>query len=149
MTPREKYKYISCLPVEYYMKYYVDTPDGREENDNKKIEPIIGVDGWFYNRKLKFEWFEYKCEAYGLKSNGSQFKYQMFLHNVKILTRREVEAYTEVLRLKPSKQMARQILNLLSANSEVSNLRNIKVDGRLRLLRFKKTWAKNKLDSTK
>ncbi len=110
------------------MIYYSDHPSGREENDLKEIPPILHRDGWYYNRRTKLEWYEYRGQAFLPRGSGD-FLYELGLLNAKVLTARELRAYKELLNLKPPKPMREQIIKLLQVNKEIHNLRMIDLNG--------------------
>jgi hypothetical protein len=110
------------------MIYYVDDECGQEENGLQKIEPIMHRDGWYFNRRTKLEWFEYKGVAFLPRSeSGCMFIYHLRLLNAQTLTQREVAAYEEMLRLKPKKSIRVAISEILEADRENKNLRNLRM----------------------
>lgn len=120
--------HISVLPLNYWMRYYVDTTSGRAENRCKAITPIFNRDGWYYNRLTKLEWYEYKGFAFIPENSksGEMFKYRMKLLNARVLTTREVAAYKELLRVKPDKVVRDAIKTTLELDQEVKYLRNLR-----------------------
>lgn len=119
---------ISVLPLERWMTYYVDDPHGREENNLVRIPPILNRDGWYFNRRTKLEWYEYKGQAFLPRnsSGGSMFEYHLQLLNAPVLTQREVAAYEEMIKLKPPKAIRDGIKNILRLDGENKNLRDIR-----------------------
>lgn len=130
---------ISALTLQWWMTYYVDSKHGRKENDLKKIDPIINRDGWYFNRRTKLEWYEYKGLAFLPRSGaGAMFLYTLKLLNAQVLTQREVAAYEEMLRLKPKKSIRTVVSEILDTDRENKNLRNIRMDIKLRFNSRKK-----------
>ncbi len=103
---------ISVLPLEFWMRHYVDTAWGRAENDQVAMTPIFNRDGWYYNRRTKLEWYEYRGQAFITRSQKS-FVYELAVLNAKILTTREVLAYKEVMNLRPPRDLAAKIKHIL------------------------------------
>jgi hypothetical protein len=137
---------ISVLPLQGWMRYYSDSPYGRQENDLKEIAPILHRDGWYYNRRTKLEWYEYRGQAF-LPRDNKQFVYELGLLNAKVLTARELRAYKELLNLKPPKPMRDQINKLLQVNKEIRHLRMIGLNGfrvRERFNKFKGAISETK-----
>jgi hypothetical protein len=120
---------VSVLTLEWWMTYYVDDECGRKENNLKNIEPIMRRDGWYFNRRTKLEWYEYKGLAFIIPRNsnsGSMFLYNIELLNAPALTQREVATYREMLNLKPKKSIRVAIAEILRLDSENKNLRDLR-----------------------
>lgn len=119
---------VSVLPLEWWMTYYVDDECGREENNLEKIVPIMHRDGWYYNRRTKLEWYEYKGQAFIPRNSnsGSMFQYSIQLLNARVLSRREVTAYQEMLRLKPERRIREAIAEVLRLDHENKYLRDLR-----------------------
>lgn len=129
---------LAVMPLQYWMRYYVDEEDGREENRYPPIKPILHRDGWFWDRLAKREWYEYSGHAFLISSNGSQFRYELALANTRVLSAREVRAYQEILRTRPPKAIRAEIEAALASDAEVKNLRDIRRNGLRRTLRFRR-----------
>lgn len=58
------------------------------------IEPIAGVDGWYYDRHSRSDWYEYDGKAYRDRrgSNGSQWLWEFAQLDTKWLSTEEVQA---------------------------------------------------------
>lgn len=112
---------ICCLPLQFYMKFYVDTERGQKENDLLIISPILGKQGWFYDRISKKEWYEYKGQAF-LLGDGKQFVYELSIANTKLLSQQEVKAYRAVLHNNPPKKLKRLITSILRMDEEAKYL---------------------------
>jgi hypothetical protein len=112
---------ICCLPLQYYMKSFVDTERGQKENDLLVIAPILGKEGWFYDRISKKEWYEYKGQAFFL-GDGKQFIHELSIANTKLLSQQEVKAYSAVLHNNPPKKLKRLITSILRMDEEAKYL---------------------------
>lgn len=119
---------ISVLPLEGWVSYTLDNEEDFSESDLKQIEPILHRDGWYFNRRTKFEWYEYKGTAFLPRSakGGAQFLYTLKLLNSQVLTAREVEAYKEMLRLRPPKHIRNAIRDVLYYDEQKKYLREIR-----------------------
>lgn len=131
---------ISVLPLKSWMTYYVDDEDGIRENTLPPITPIVNRDGWYYDRKRKLEWYEYKGKAFIPRGNPSQFIYCLKLANAKVLTRREIEAYREMLRLPPPRAIRLALQDILRTDSEIKRLREIRLGGLRAYRRFNEEY---------
>lgn len=119
---------ISVLPLEGWVAYTLDNEEDFSESDLKQIEPILHRDGWYFNRRTKLEWYEYKGKAFLPRSanGGAQFLYNLKLLNSQVLTAREVEAYKEMLRLRPPKHIRNAIRDVLYYDEQKKYLREIR-----------------------
>jgi hypothetical protein len=122
------------------MKWTIDEEDGLEWAGDGLVPttPTFNRDGWYYDRKRKLEWFEYRGQAFRLTKNVTMFQYCVSLAEAKVLSGREVQAYREVLRLRPPKHIRKSIENMLRTDAEIKNLREIRLSGFRRILAFKK-----------
>lgn len=129
---------LAVMPLQYWMRYYVDEEDGREENRYPPIKPILHRDGWFWDRLAKREWYEYRGYAFLISNHGSQFRYELALANTRVLSAREVRAHQEILRTRPPKAIRAEIQAALASDAEVKSLRDISRDGLRATLRFRR-----------
>lgn len=116
---------LAVMPLQSWMRYYVDEESGREENHYSPIKPILHRDGWFWDRIAKREWYEYRGHAFLISNHGNQFRYELALANTRVLSDREVRAYQEILRTRPPKAIRTRIQAALASDAEVKNLRYI------------------------
>jgi hypothetical protein len=124
------------LPLQSWMRYYVDEESGREENRYPSYQPILHRDGWFWDRIAKREWYEYRGHAFLISNHGNQFRYELALANTRQLSAREVRAYQEILRTRPPKAIRTKIAAALAGDAEVKNLRDIGRDWLRAVARF-------------
>jgi hypothetical protein len=134
---------ISVMPLQFWMMYYVDEEDGREENRYSPIEPILNRNGWFWDRYAKREWYECRGHAFLISNHGNQFRYELGLANTRVLSAREVRAYQEILRTRPPKAIRVMIQTALASDAAVKYLSDASRDARrgamkarMRLQRF-------------
>lgn len=124
---KHPFAHIVVLPTLPFMRYYIDDEDGREENNLPRIDPIIGHDGWFWDRKKKLEWFEYKGQAFvSYGGTGTQFRYHLKLLNAHALNTREVAALQEVVKLGLPKAITQPIREMLHIDEQNKELRRIR-----------------------
>lgn len=129
---------LSILPLQPWMTYYVDFEEGREENRLPRIQPIIKRDGYYYDRKQKMEWYEYKGNAFVTHGgHGAQFRYELKLANAHILGVREVLAYQEMLKIGVPKSIRVQIKEILDTSREIVYLRDLRRSSYQIIKRFK------------
>jgi hypothetical protein len=129
---------ISVMPLQFWMRYYSDAPEGREENDLKRITPIVNRDGWYFDRSTGVEWYEYKGEAFLPRGKADMFKYHLQLLDAQVLTAREVAAYREMLRLRPKKAIRDSISEVLRLDGENKYLREIRQSSQKHALSFRR-----------
>lgn len=132
---------LAVMPLQYWMRYYVDEEDGREESRYPPIKPILHRDGWFWDRIAKREWYEYRGHAFLISNHGKQFGYELALANTRVLSAREVRAYQEILRTGPPKAIRTRIQAALASDAEVKNLRYISREGLRVRRRFLLHWS--------
>lgn len=119
---------LAVMPLQSWMRYYVDEESGREENHYPPIKPILHRDGWFWDRIAKREWYEYRGHAFLISNHGNQFRYELALANTRQLSAREVRAYQEILRTRPPKAIRTKIAAALAGDAEVKYLANNRRD---------------------
>lgn len=121
---------ISVLNLQFWMKYWTEEESGIQERKScdhvSSILPIFNRDGWYYNRKTKLEWYEYKGEAFLIKHQ--MFSYTLSTFNAKVLTTREVKAYREMINLNPPKHIKSAISKILYEDSNNKSLREIRLN---------------------
>lgn len=93
---------LKILPLELEMEYSEYRYRSREQwieelsEWSTPISPVIGRDGYYYDRSNKRCWFE--VEGYAFKANPDQFLLELEMQNHKPLSDKEAEAARYLIR---------------------------------------------------
>ena len=68
-----------------------------EEGVWTQIDPIFNRDGWYYDRKTKRSWYEFKGRAFTKDHTERQFLYELNMLDHEILSEEEVRAIETLL----------------------------------------------------
>lgn len=136
--------HIKRLSLEFWMKFdgskYFNPADSRSVEVKREL---IGKNGWYYDRQTKECWFEVNGIGYTNEKLGSQFLYELSIHDTNPLTSEQVKQIRVLLNTLPKKQSdaIKNLREILYKDSQVKYLRNVSRDTAKMMLRFRKRKA--------
>lgn len=137
---------IKRLDIPTYIKFTVD--DNLDDDpifaDLVEIKPIVGKEGWYYDRELKTAWFEYGDRAF-VDSAPDMFIYELSLENHRPLSQAERDA---ILLLMRSKIADRKLRDLYYLDEQWRQLRDAVRESAFYTYKFFKQWRAEQVDNS-
>ena len=86
-----------------------------------QIKPIIGKDGWFYNRISKHSWYEWK--GFAFQADAKQFLFELKCLDVGLLEQRLVDAIKIVISSRKDKCDLRDLIYYHNCNKDLREIK--------------------------
>jgi len=83
------------------------------EGDALSYFSPLNREGWFYDRRSKISWIEVNGVPYTIYGLEKHFLEKLNKLNSRVLTKREVLAYKEVLKTNPPAKLKKELLRIL------------------------------------
>lgn len=134
---------VKRLDVPTYISFALNHPleDDIVLQDLPEISPIIGKNGWYYDRDSKSAWFEYKGRAF-VDSSPDMFLYELSLENHRPLS---IAERTAILILIRNRRADRKLKDLYYLDEQWRQLRQVVRESAYHSYKFFKQFRDEKL----